>query len=433
MRPYFFLLLLFFIVSCNISETPLPSDTGMDDDQQAHNERADLASAEHEILELMPVAASMSLEAMKQLGSSQASPTLDSVKSQSLTVLFLFFNPNHVDVSVEDFERHVAWFANTYPRPSELIAPMMASQNDGYASVIQPGSINALGCKIEGDHATGRAIFELTGIFEATVDYAAQRADDSWKITSFEIPRLQAKTVLQDDGSWKASGQGVAPVFSVQLPDLDLIGPRVESAGRLIISARRSFDGNHEVSIREEKSSLEDFSNLLVRTLTAIKEDQGISAAKTTAVIRADRRMDSGSLHVILSECSTAGIPVFRLQATKSQSESTLFKELGEIPFTLFAETGSVKDFPPLKLEISADDKGGLGDIRLNNKAIGTVEDLHRNLLEILPDQDVELSVVTDPTLQYGHLAAVLGACITNTTSAPLTIKLVLAAENPTP
>ena len=409
MRPCIFLALLFFVVGCT----------------------TDRESAEDEIRDLLPAAASMSLDAMNQLASSPASPTLDSVKSQSLTAIFLFLQPSHVDVSEENFQRHVAWLTPTYPHPADFIKPMMASEGDGYASVIQPGSVSDLSCTLEEGRATGSATFTLAGILEGTIDYSARRENDSWLITSFEIPHLQAKTVLQEDGTWKAHGQGVAPVISVRLPSLDQVGPRVESAGRLVISARRSLEDTLEIAIGDEKTSLENFSTLLLSALAA-NDNRGIAVAETTAVIRADRQLDSGSLHAIVSECSGAGIRLFRLPLDRRQAEPAIFTEPGEIAFRLPAGDAAA-DTPPLQITLSADNDGYLSGIQLHDKQFGSIEDLHRSLREILGNQHGQFSLVTNAALKYDLLAEVLGACITNETSAPLTVDLSLAAETPAP
>ena len=418
MRICNILVLLVIIAGCNTSDRAGPLKQRTDDNQPAENKLADIESVKKEIKSLLPMAASMSRQDLERLARAVSIPTVDHMDNQSLTALVLVLNPNHLDLSREDFEKEFHWHSR--PDPAALIDAL--TQTPGMASVSQPGSVKSLSCQVHGDRAEGTAEIELKGFLDMQVNYVAMHDGQSWKVTTFELPNCQAKTELQADGKWKASGLGVRPVLPLSLPTVDVVADREEVPHRRVIYIGRD-EGKHErVAIENEVFEPDQLEQKLelfyVGYSGQVGEESRLAPEDVNLVIRADAKVEAGVVVQVLERCIAAGIRDFRFQVIKqAPSEFTSLHLLGEIVVTYKEEPVGGREFSPLTIRIIANDSGGIEQLLLVQQPFKDVEALsmrlHEYLGSVTTKDEIEVSfrIEVDYDLRYEELAKVLAAC----------------------
>jgi len=146
---------------------------------------------------LLPQAAGMINADLDTLG---RDPRPEAVKSKSLTLMLLAYNP----VVAEQNPKATKEFSFTgeVPKPSEIIAAIAISKQQGYASFIQPKYITDCTCESKGDKAEGSVSFKCD-LYSGRVLYSARRIKDVWTITEFRLPIHEIRIVRGENDVWK--------------------------------------------------------------------------------------------------------------------------------------------------------------------------------------------------------------------------------------
>lgn len=172
-------------------ETNTSSDTGL---------TAEAAQA------LLPAAASMSSADFETLANATTVPSLDSIKSKTLTFILLTIkvdDPNAENsAALEDFNFPMG---DALPQPSEIAEVIYRSKAKGYATFLQPDLITHCTCNSDGDTASGFVTFSAPDLYAGKVQFVARRNAGEWQIEEFHLPNYGIKTVLGDDNNWQQS------------------------------------------------------------------------------------------------------------------------------------------------------------------------------------------------------------------------------------
>ena len=155
---------------------------------------------------LLPAAASMSSADFETLASATTVPSLDSIKSKTLTFILLTIkvdDPNAENsAALEDFNFPMG---DALPQPSEIAEVIYRSKGKGYATFLQPDLITHCTCNSDGDTASGFVTFSAPDLYAGKVQFIARRNEGEWQIEEFHLPNYGIKTVLGKDGNWQQS------------------------------------------------------------------------------------------------------------------------------------------------------------------------------------------------------------------------------------
>ena len=417
MRPCQSFLLLVVLAGCNSSDNDGQLNQSQAD-KPTEGRLTDTDLVKKEIKLLLPMAASMSTEDSERLVNSASIPTIDLMENQSLTTLVLMLHPNQLDVSREQLEKEFRWHSK--PDPAAIINAL--TRTPGMTSVIQPGSVKAVTCQVHDGRAKGTVQVALKEVFDMQVNYVAVHDGQKWKIRTFELPNCQAKTELQPNGKWKASGLGVRPALQVSLPRVEVVGDREEVPHRRVIYLGRDKGDRNRLAIANEIFEVDELEQRLslfyVDHNSQPGEDAAIPPEDVNLVIRADAQVDAGLAVDVLERCIAAGIREFRFQVTQpGPSGYTPFRSLGEIAaFYREAPTGG-REFPPLPIKIQADMHGKIGKLLVSQDVLKDTEALSARLLEVLGSEATKdkpqftFRIEVDYDLRYEELVKVLAAC----------------------
>jgi hypothetical protein len=153
---------------------------------------------------LAPEASSISQADAKKIFSAPKGPTLDSIKNQSLTLLFLSLRPKESPKAKEEFR----YLAKGLPKPSQIAEEITASRmlrlfRPKYVTFLHADRITKCTVKASGDKAQGTVAFKAPKLYEGKVHYKAKKTAKGWRIVEFSLPAHGVKTQLQASGLWK--------------------------------------------------------------------------------------------------------------------------------------------------------------------------------------------------------------------------------------
>lgn len=418
------------------------------------------SAAKAEIKALLPEAAGMSAKQFELLTTSGTAPKLkDYEESQPLSLVVLMLRSNQIDESRERLQAEFRYASST-PKPSDIAEAMSVSRGKGYVSVIQPQYIDKVSCAVSGNTASGTVTFTIKNCFKASVLYKAAKVDNKWRVIQFSLPVHHAESKRGDDGKWRASGIGVAPLVTLQLPRVDALPDRLDSPNRFAIYLGHDTDKRGDdlvVAIGSRKSGQKEFPALLKEELEKFVATKKTKKEKVIGVIRADRRASTSEVRRIMTLAMKNGIHQFRLPANVrlDDRQSDLFIPIGEAEFRprLAAVSegdvdGQAEEFnseplpeikdlkpaeidlpvpgggcaprqdvsaPPLRLRILSKPDGSLVGMNLENVELGKDFDrLRASLLRLAGDngKGINVKLDADPELGYEHFMQVVSACL---------------------
>lgn len=375
----------------------------------------DLEQVKEQIKSQLPVAASMRAADLERLGQATAVPSIKLAESQSLTVLVLQLNPNHLDLSASDFSAEFRWLTDGIPHIADLLDALQATP--GMTTIVQPGAVKELTCELEGDTASGTVHFRLEAFLEIRANYVASLREDKWQLVEFSLPVSQAKTRLDNDGNWKTSGAGVLPALRVDLPSVFPAAPREDVPHRQVLYLQQERGEELKLAHGDSVFAVEGLAGTLAQMRSGGQGDSQLPASAIPLVIRADRLMHTGVLADVLQQCHTAGLVDMRLQVFgELPQQFTYFRPLSEIRLVYREPVEDEREFPPMVVDLRASADGDIARLSLNDLPLDDSEALSRHVLEIIgPDEDSAIrfhfTIVVDASLKYERLAEVLAAC----------------------
>jgi hypothetical protein len=153
--------------------------------------------------ELIPAAAGMPAEELRELATSDDPTKFRPSNGDSLTWLII----RHVPGPDAPKNPTSFRFLTEPPNPAALAGAISGPKDkDGkfrnYGSLIHPAYITDCTCKVDGDTATGTVAFKADKVYEGKAEYTARKKDGKWRIEEFRLPDLKIATALGKDGKW---------------------------------------------------------------------------------------------------------------------------------------------------------------------------------------------------------------------------------------
>ena len=162
------------------------------------------SGAAAEIRQLIPAAAGIRLADFVVFASSGDAPKPEQFKEHPLTLGLM--NCWKYDDEIQAVYRaqfeEFCFLTPGDPDPAQIGQVMAASSWLGYCSMIQPEYITDLTCRTDAQTAQGTVSFQVPGLFQGKVRYAARRIAGAWQITEFQMPARTWKFARDQQGSW---------------------------------------------------------------------------------------------------------------------------------------------------------------------------------------------------------------------------------------
>ena len=152
---------------------------------------------------LLSEAASIPLDEFNNLAGDIKGPNTTAVRGEPLSLVLLMLNPFQAAEENEKVRRDFWYLTERLVKPSELVAAVTISRNQGYASFLQPEYITNLEAEEAGDTAVGHAGFTVPKLYSGRVEFKASRNNGNWLITEFTLPNYGITLRIDSEGEWQ--------------------------------------------------------------------------------------------------------------------------------------------------------------------------------------------------------------------------------------
>lgn len=173
---------------------------------EPHLSAQEEASVEQQLRRLIPAATAIDRQVFEKIASSLVAPSRDSFKSDSLTAELMFLNQK----TAQDSEGHFRYLTEgRMPKPTQFAREMYRSIGKGRfrivthpVTMIQAERITKLEADVDGNTATGSFEFHVPELYEGKADFTAEKRDDDWRLTRFQMPKLDIDIRSDESGRW---------------------------------------------------------------------------------------------------------------------------------------------------------------------------------------------------------------------------------------
>jgi biopolymer transport protein ExbD len=377
-----------------------------------------VADDSSEVRSLLSAAAGIPNAQLQKLATSPTAPKLSEEDNQPLSLLCLTLSFDSVHASRFELERAFRFTTpgGRHPKPSKIAEAMARTKLLGFYTMIHSQTVRKVTCEVKGDGATGIVEFAAANLFDARVLYRAARNRGKWRIEEFSLPEWKTRTVLQENGKWKATGPAAAAV-DLSLPAVRhgwLAIPADRPQVVLTISGPRNGQGetgktSPQIRIEGQTVALEELVETLRKTV-ATQE----SRDNTTCVLRCDRKVSVEFLMKASREVRRAGFKSIVLGAVAGDSVSCV-----EIPFPAFDRETPKEDtqLPDIRVKFTMDGAGRI-NVWLGGRNLGTADkaydQLSKQLMKLTFRLPGELFVVFefDEPVSVSELANAISASL---------------------
>ncbi|NQT40203.1 MAG: hypothetical protein HQ581_22110 [Planctomycetes bacterium] len=198
----------------------------------------------------IPAAAGMSNADFRRLAMGTTMPGADSLADQSLTLASMTVPMQRPDTAAANVlrEEEFSYIDDELVQPHQLVGVLSGSVWLGYCSVIQHDRITEFTCTVDDDRAQGTVAFEEPGLYRGKIAYTAERTEEGWWITGFEMPARKWRFHRVGRGPWQWFDAHGRVTADRELPTYPVEG-RVTVNGNPITGGTVRFVGTDEVTL----------------------------------------------------------------------------------------------------------------------------------------------------------------------------------------